>query len=75
MGVGFFSCVTSGRNRGSDLKLCQGRFRLVVSKYCFSEGVVRCWSRLPSEVVESPIPEVFRCCTEGHHLVGDIGGR
>jgi len=46
--------------KGKCPRLCQGRFKLDISKNFLTEGVVRHWNKLPREVVESPSLEMFK---------------
>ena len=57
--VGFFSQVISN-TKGNGLKLCHGRFKLDIRKNVFTGRVVKHWTRVPMDMVESPSLEVFK---------------
>ncbi|KAK4820642.1 hypothetical protein QYF61_002228 [Mycteria americana] len=53
--IALYSCL-----KGGCRELRQGRFRLDIRKFYFTERVVKHWNRLPREGVESPSLEVFK---------------
>jgi len=51
--------------RGNVFKLKEGRFRVDVRKKFFTQGVVKCWHRLPREAVGVPSLEAFKAGLDG----------
>ena len=47
------------------LKWKEGRIRLNIRWKSFTKRVVRCWNRLPREVVDAPSLEVFKAQLDG----------
>lgn len=62
--LSLISQVTSDNTKGNGLKLYQGRFGLDIRKNFFMGRVLKCWNRLPSEVVESPFLEILKKCVD-----------
>lgn len=56
----------SNRARDNGQKLMHRKFQLNTSNN-FTVGVTEHWNRLPSEVVESPSPEILYSCLDTIH--------
>jgi len=57
--------VENSRARGNGFKLKEGRFRLDAGGKFFTMRMVRCWNRLPRDVVDAPSLEVFKARLDG----------
>jgi len=64
-GENLFSRACCDRTRSNGFKLRMCRFRLDIRKKIFMIRVVKLWSRLPREIVESPSLETYKARLDG----------
>ena len=71
-GSQLFTRVDTGRTRGNDFKLKEGRFRLDVRGKFFTRRVVRCWNSCPERLwMPRPSVEVLKARLDG--ALGSLG--
>ena len=65
LGSQLFTRADNSRTGGNGLKLKEGRLRLEVRGKLLTERVVKCWNRLPSEVVDASSLGTFKARLTG----------
>ena len=60
-----FERVDNSRTRENGFKMKEGRFKLDIRGKFFTKRAVRCWNRLPREVVDAPSLEMFKAMLDG----------